>query len=105
MNSIINDPLVIMEFPVSGSADRDSVVRALIDSRSNIESTFNNNEYLMLDLTHQEIIGIKSTAHLGKMKVGDLPALNCIVSNSDRYKESKMMVLGNVSTIYNHLCS
>lgn len=107
MSTIINDPLVVMEFPLieGETADRNTVVRALLEKRADIESTFKNDEYLKLDLTHQELIGLKSTAFLGKMPIGDLPAINYVLSNNDRHNKSKILNLGNVSMVYKHFCS
>lgn len=104
MNTLINDPIVTMEFPIDENADRDAIARAILENREKIESTFSNNEFLKIDMTRKEIIGIKSTAKLGKMPIGDLPALSFIVSNDEKYSKSKMLDLGNVMTIYEHLC-
>ncbi len=107
MNNTVNDPLVVMEFPIMGgeNADRNTVVRALLERRPIIESTFTNDEYLKLDLTRQEIIGLKSTAYVGKTKITDLPALNHVLSNNEIYIGNNITNLGNVSTIYKYYSS
>lgn len=107
MSEIINDPLVVLEFPIpeGEQATRDDIVGALIARRTLVESVFTNDEYLKLDLTHQEIIGIKSTATVGKLQIGDLPALGHVVGNNERYKDSNLINLGNVSSIFKHILS
>lgn len=107
MNSIIKDPLVVMNFPIT-EGDRNSVVRALLERKSDIESTFANDEFLKLDLTHQELVGMKSTStmvtQLGEQLIGDRPALNYVISHSEKYKESNILDIGNVSAVYNYCC-
>lgn len=108
MQGIIKDPLVVMEFPISGDHEKNKsvIVRALLERKADVESTFANDEFLKLDLTHQELVGIKSTATMvtdkGVMPIGDLPALNYVISNSEKYKKSKILNMGNVSTLYKH---
>lgn len=111
MDEIITDPIVTMTFPISGgeNANRNDVVSALLNSRDVVEGTFKNDEYLKLDLTHQEIIGIKSTSKMlipgaGKKLhvIGDLPALNFVVANNEKYKGSKIINLGNVNALYEY---
>jgi hypothetical protein len=104
MDNLINDPLVVMEFPIlgGGDADRDAVVRALLERRGDIESKFMNDEFLKLDLTHQELLGIKSTTQIGNLPVGDLPALDYVIGHTEKYKGSNVINLGNVSTVYNY---
>lgn len=104
MNNLINDPLVVMEFPLSGGeeADKTSVFRALLERKEDIENTFKNDEYLKLNLTNQELIGIKSTAYLGKMPIGDLPALDYVIANNEKYKGCNIINIGNVKMVYDH---
>lgn len=105
MNSIIKDPLVVMDFPIT-EHDRSSVVRALLDRKHDVEQTFSRDECIVLDLTNQQLLGIKSTSTLttknGEVPLGDRIALNYVISSSEKYKGSKMFNLGNVSAIYNH---
>lgn len=104
MDNLINDPLVVMDFPILGGdqADRNTVVRALLERRMDIESKFMNDEFIKLDLTHQELVGIKSTAQIGKLPIGDLPALDYVIEHSEKYKGSNFINMGNVSTVYNY---
>jgi hypothetical protein len=99
---MVYDELVVMDFPLGEKIDRNAVVRALLDRKEDIENTFKNNEYLKLDLTHQELVGIKSSASIGKMKVGDLPALGFVIANNDKYKDADMKNLGNVNMLYDY---
>lgn len=104
MDNLINDPLVVMDFPIMGGAEanRNDVVRALLERRENIESTFKNDEFLKLDLTHQELVGIKSTAQIGRMPIGDLPALDYVIRNTEKYNGSNVINIGNVSAVFNY---
>lgn len=106
MQSIIKDPLVVMDFPIDNEKDKTAIVRALLERKAEVESTFANDEFLKLDLTHQELVGIKSTATMvtskGEMPISDLPALNYVISNSDKHKGSKILNIGNVSKLYEH---
>lgn len=108
MSGIIKDPLVVMDFPIEGGdeIDKSAIVRALLERKTEVKSTFANDEFLKLDLTHQELVGIKSTSTIAtkerEMPIGDLPALNYVISHSEKYKESKILNIGNVSTLYQH---
>ncbi len=106
MNTIGDDTLIVMPFPFIGeNTDRTAVTKALLENRADIESTFKNDEYLKLDLTHKEIIGYKSTqglTTLGHMPIGDLPAFNYIIQNNGKYTNSKIINLGNVRLIFEH---
>lgn len=104
MDDMIKDQLVVMAFPISNGeeADRNEIVKALLERKNDVKNTFANDEFLMIDLTHQELVGMKSTLTLGKMPIGDLPALNYVISHSENYKERKILNLGKVSTIYKH---
>jgi hypothetical protein len=106
LQSIIKDPLVVMDFPIDNEKDKTAIVRALLERKAEVESTFANDEFLKLDLTHQELVGIKSTAKMvtnkGEMPIGDLPALNYVISHSEKYQKSRTLNMGNVSAIYQH---
>lgn len=78
MVNIVNDELKVLKIPGRenmNSIQRNDVVRILFDMRNEIETTFDQNEYIKMDLTHGEIIGLKSTSEYGDLKIGDLPAL------------------------------
>jgi len=104
VDNLINDPLVVMEFPIMGGAEanRNDVVRALLERRENIENTFKNDEFLKLDLTHQELVGIKSTAQIGTMPIGDRPALDYVMRKTEKYKGCNVIDIGKVSTVFNY---
>lgn len=97
---MFNEQLVVMDFPIGEKVDRDTIVRSLLDRRSDIENTFKNDEYLKLDLTHQEILGVKSSSYMGNVKIGDLPLFGKILSKNERYKNADIKNLGNVNMLY-----
>jgi hypothetical protein len=103
---MINDELKILEVPnIKGrdKIERDEVVKILFEQRKNIEETFTENECIKMDLTHGEIIGLKSTAEFGKLKIGDLPALDYIIRNDSKYQKSKIINLGNVDMLFKEM--
>ncbi len=103
---MINDELKILEVPnIKGreKLERDEVVRILFEQRKNIEEKFTENECIKMDLTNGEIIGLKSTAKFGKIEVGDLPALDYIIRNDDKYRKSTIINLGNVDMLFKEL--
>ena len=97
MDSEVKDPLIVMSFPVT---EEKNIVTTLIERKEEVLHTFQNNEYLKFDETHQELIGLKSTAKVGKVTITDLPALNHVIAHNDRYKDSHILNLGNVNVIY-----
>lgn len=104
MDNLINDTLVVMDFPIAGGAkaDRNDVVRALLERREIIENTFKNDEFLKLDLSHQELVGIKSTAQIGTMPIGDRPALDYVIRKTEKYNGCNLIDIGKVSTVFNY---
>ena len=104
--AMINDELKVINIPDRKNMNpitRDEAVKILFDMRSDIENTFKENEYLKMDLTHGEIIGLKSTAEYGDLKIGDLPALDYIIRNDNKYRKSEIINLGNVEMLYKEL--
>jgi|SRR6266404_5767450 len=99
---LVKDTLVVMPFPMENMEkfDRTATVKALLDRKADIESTFKNNEYIKLDLTNQELVGIKNTSD----KFSDYIALNLVTRNHARYKDSNILSLGNVNDLFEH-CS
>lgn len=79
---------------------REEVARVLLDKQEAIESTFKDDEYLKIDLTNAEIVGLKSHAKLGEMPIGDLPAINYVLAHDDKYKNANLLNLGNVEALY-----
>ncbi len=103
---MINDELKILDVPNIKGKDkigRDEVVKILFEQRKNIEETFKENECIKMDLTNGEIIGLKSTAEFGKLKIGDLPALDYIIRNDCKYNKSTIINLGNVDMLFKEL--
>lgn len=79
---------------------REEVARVILDKQEDIENTFKNDEYLKIDLTNAEIVGLKSHAKLGDMPIGDLPAINYVLAHDDKYKNAHLLNLGNVKALY-----
>ena len=104
MNDIVKDSLVIMDFPIPGgeAANKGDIIKSIIDRKEDVEKIFFNNEYLKLDLTHQQLLGLKSTSSVGVVTITDLPALNYVLSKDERYKNAKIINIGNVDIFYNH---
>jgi hypothetical protein len=104
-DKMINDELKILEVPnIKGTnPGRDEIVRILFEQRKNIEEKFTESEFIKMDLTHGEIIGLKSTAEFGKLKIGDLPALDYIIRNDDKYRKSTIINLGNVDMLFQEM--
>jgi len=103
---MINDELKILEVPgLKGREEigRDEVVRILFEQQKNIEEKFTESEFIKMDLTHGEIIGLKSTAEFGKLKIGDLPALDYIIRNDYKYQKAKIINLGNVDMLFKEM--
>lgn len=104
--AMINDELKVLNIPDRQNMKpitRDEAVKILFDMRSEIENTFQENEFIKMDLTHGEIIGLKSTAEYGDLKIGDLPALDYIIRNDNKYRKSEIINLGNVDMLYKEL--
>ncbi len=100
---LINDKLIVMELEnikELNPANKNEVVRTILDKQEEIKSVFSNNEYIKMDLTLGEIIGLKSTATIGSIEVGDLPALDYILRNDPKYRKSNIINLGNVDMLY-----
>src|ERR1700722_16516383 len=102
MENLIKDPLIVMSFPIleTEKFDRDATVKALLDRRKEIEDTFKNNEYLKLDFTRQEIVGLKST----NPKFSDYIAINLVLRFDEKYKNNNIVSLHNVDTLFDHYC-
>lgn len=106
MANMINDELKVLNIPGMENMQpiqRNDVVRLLFAMREQIESTFTQNECIKMDLTHGEIIGLKSTAEYGDLKIGDLPALDYVIRNDDKYRKSEIINLGNVDKLYEEM--
>ena len=87
--------------PMAFSDDmREKAVRMILDNEEAIKNTFKDNEYLKIDLTNEEILGLKSHAKLGNMPIGDLPAMNYVLAHDDKYKNANLINLGNVGDVY-----
>jgi hypothetical protein len=101
---MIADKLKVLELgdikKIRKESAREDVTRLIMDGQKDIEATFTDNEYLKIDLTNGEIVGLKSHAMLGTMAIGDLPAINYVLAHDDKYKESEMLNLGNVNDLY-----
>lgn len=101
----IEGKLVSMDAPeLTGIVSKEEIVRFLLDKQQEIESHFPNDEFIKLDMTHGEIIGMKSTAviSLGNhdIPVGDLPAMDWTIRLNAKYKDAEMINLGNVKMLY-----
>jgi len=106
MANMINDELKVLNIPGMDNMSpiqRNDVVRILFKMREEIKSTFDKNECIKMDLTHGEIIGLKSTAEYGDLKIGDLPALDYVIRNDDKYRKSEIINLGNVDMLYKEM--
>jgi len=83
-----------------GEPSREEIIRFLLDYQKQIEEVFCKNEYVKLDLTNGEMVGLKSTAKLGNLEIGDLPALNYLLAHDEKYKYANLLNLGNVKDLY-----
>lgn len=104
--AMINDELKVLKIPDRENMSpisRNEAVRIIFDMRNQIEETFKENECLKMDLTHGEIIGLKSTAEYGDLKIGDLPALDYIIRNDNKYRKSEIINLGHVDMLFKEL--
>jgi len=103
---MINDELKVLDIPGMENMhpiQRNDVVRLLFTMREEIEETFNQNEFIKFDLTHGEIIGLKSTAEYGDLKIGDLPALDYVIRNDNKYRKAEIINLGNVDMLFKEI--
>lgn len=109
---MINEQLKVLQLPSITTLEklprdikdvRNEAVRQLMSNQALIQSTFNNDEYIKMDLTRGEIIGLKSTSKMGNMPIGDLPALDFVIRNDDLYKNSEIINLGNINMLYAEL--
>lgn len=112
---MITDEIKVLELPSIKSLKtikRDDVVRMLFEKRQEIEETFSENEFLKLDLTNCEIIGLKSKSEIAvplsadqnRIKIGDLPAFNYLIARNEKYKNAEIINLDTVKRIY-HECT
>lgn len=106
---MINEIIQTLDIPsIKGikKITRDETVKALFDNQSLIESKFVNDEWLKMDLTHGEIIGLKSNSKLDiggfkePINVGDLPAFNFMISRNEKYKNADLIDLGRLSMLF-----
>lgn len=98
---MITDQLISMDAPeLKEKYDKEEIVRFLLDKQKEIESHFPNDEYIKLDLTHGEVLGIKSTAVIGGVLITDMTAINWVTKHSEKYKDAEMINLGNVKMLY-----
>lgn len=90
--------------PKKNHIGKNKLVSLLFIEKDNIEKTFTHDEYLELDITNHEIIGIKATGStfLG-YTLSDKNALLVKKSLLPKYKEAKTEGLGNASTLFNHI--
>ncbi len=79
---------------------REDVTRLILDRKTEIENYFTDNEYLKIDLTNGEILGLKSHGMLGNMPIGDLPAMNYVITRDHKYMKANILNLGNVNDLY-----
>lgn len=79
---------------------REDVKSLMILRKWDIDATFTENEYLKIDFTNGEILGLKSHAMLGTMVIGDLPAMNYVLARDEKYKDADILNLGNVNNLY-----
>jgi hypothetical protein len=102
---MIKDDLKVLEVPElkEGDFNRNKVAKMLLNKQKEIEEFFDNDEYIKLDMTNMEIIGLKSTSVFGKTPIGDLPAIDFAIRNNEKYKDSNIVNLGNVSLLYKEL--
>lgn len=109
---MINDQLKVLPLPSVHTLEkiprnirdvRNDAVRQLLDNETIIKDTFSNDEYLKMDLTRGEIIGLKSTSKMGNIPIGDLPALDFVIRNNNIYKKSEIINLGNISMLYKQI--
>ena len=119
----INNFLVKLNLPETFDSHkdiltRDQIVSLLFQEKEQIQSTFLNDEYIALDSTNQEFIGIKSHTHIGEHellsrigktagrentdKLSDEEALKVKISEEPKYKNSKIDGLSNVNLLYSH---
>jgi len=101
---MIADKLNVLELgeikEIQKKSTREDVTRLILDRQEDIEATFTENEYLKIDLTHSEILGLKSHSMLGTMKIGDLPAMDYVIRHNDKYRKADIFNLGNVDDLY-----
>lgn len=100
---VVKDDLVVLQMPeIKGWTrhDQASVMPLFRKNEDLIKKTFANNEYLKLDVTHGEILGLHSTSKLGDKVMPDLPVMNRVINENSKYKEADIWNIANVETIY-----
>jgi hypothetical protein len=104
ITNMITDELIVMEAPeLMGEPSKDEVIGFILGRRLEIESIFPNNEYLKLDLTHGELLGLKSTAVIDGVPISDLTAISWVIRHTEKYKDADIINLGNVEMLYEKL--
>jgi hypothetical protein len=100
----ITDPLISIEVSGLGiDSTKEEIVKFLLDNRLTIEAQFPNDEYLKFDLTHGELLGLKSTAVVGGVPISDITAISWVIKHTEKYKEADIINLGNVKMLYENL--
>lgn len=101
---MITDPLISMDaFGIGVDSTKEDVIKFILDNRQQIENKFAHDEYLKLDLTHGELLGLKSTAIVLGNPIGDLAAISWVIKHSEKYKDADIINLGNVRMLYEKL--
>lgn len=101
--SLIKDDLVVLDMPEAkgwGKPYPNGIIPLLRAHEESIRATFTQNEYLKLDVTHGEILGLHSTSKLGEKVMPDLPVMNHVIRENPKYKEADIWNIGNVDDIY-----
>lgn len=101
---MINDKLKVLEVAeikdLTTPITRGNVVRILFEKKDELHNTFTDNEYLKLDMTNGEFVGLKSTSTFLDKPISDLAALDYLIRNSDKYKAAEMLNLGNINDLF-----
>jgi hypothetical protein len=93
-----------MEAPgISVHSTKEDIIKFILDNRQQIENNFANDEYLKLDLTHGELLGIKSTAIILGNPISDMTAISWVIKHNEKYKDADIINLGNVRMLYEKL--
>ena len=103
-DGIVKDQtLIALDMPEAKGwtkANHGSVMSLLKTNEDLVKKTFAQNEYLKLDVTHGEILGLHSTAKIGDKVLPDLPVMNRVIRENPKYKEADIWNIANVETIY-----
>lgn len=103
IQSVVEDEIIAIDAPEAKGwtkPDTEAITALFRQYEDVVKKTFVNNDYLKLDVTHGEILGLHSTSMIGDTVLPDLPVMDHAIRSNPKYRDADIWNIANVEALY-----